>query len=508
MDVNISEYESQLQRVEQSLHATENEDERIALSGLKADLLELIELTKQTYAAEHSHNEDGCVFNEELERFKSEIAQLNNDGTNGSNDTIDCKGDDEKQMEELRSNLETMVGQKCSAPHQHTWGAIGYHNALVCGVDNSATIDCKGVLKIRLRVLFTNPTHREMLPCLFYLEGECRFDDEHCHYSHGELVDVEELRPYTEPDFTLLARNCVVLAKLPDRLWYRGRVLCANFVEKLCRVRLDKRDENKRERDFSFEDLLPIFHDDDLSSGSSSESSNEDDVGYSEDVKNARRAQLTEQQLFEFKSTQPLGEWEKHTRGIGSKIMAKMGYIHGTGLGSDGGGIVIPVTAQILPQGYSLDRCMELREAANGDKNYFSVEKKILLQKKKQEKYNVKAYERESQRTDVFTFINDNILGRETESKEAKKTLSLSNETTKSLNVASVRIADDIRRKEREIIKLRQSMDRNANGTDVHKRLKQQLQTKLEELKALQKEENKLSTEQASRKTKNKLCIF
>lgn len=401
-----------------------------------------------------------------------------------------------------------MVGQKCTAPHQHTWGSISYHNAIICGIEGTANMDTEGQLKARLRVLFTNPTHREMLPCSFYLEGDCRFDDAQCHYSHGELIDAEKLGDYAEPDFTRLARNCVVLAKLSDRLWYRGRVLCVNFVEQLCRVRLDKKDD-KRERDFSFEDLLPIFHDDDLSSGSSNESFDElGEVENSEDIRNVNQPNLIAQSLFEFKPTQLLGEWEKHTRGIGSKIMAKMGYIHGTGLGSDGSGIVIPVAAQILPQGYSLDRCMELREAANGDKDFFSIEKKMQHQRKKQENINARAYERELQRTDVFSFINDNILGGASEVKKPKKDVSLSNETTKSLNVASVRVADDIRRKEREISKLRQSMERNSVGSDVYKRTQQQLQMKTQELKALQKEGNILSKEQASRKTKDKISVF
>lgn len=189
--------------------------------------------------------------------------------------------------------------------------------------------------------------------------------------------------------------------------------------------------------------------------------------------------------------------------------MAKMGYIYGTGLGSNGRGIITPVTAQILPPGRSLDHCMELREAANGDKDLFSVEKKLQKDQKKQESLNAKAYERESQkRIDVFSFINDTILSTPKFNETPKPKPSLQSHSLKSLNVESVRVADDIRRKEREIVEVEKSLKRNASGSQIHDRLKQSLHAKNAELNALQREEKSLSREQATRKTKEKLCVF
>jgi len=55
-----------------------------------------------------------------------------------------------------------------------------------------------------------------------------------------------------------------------------------------------------------------------------------------------------------------LGSWEQYTKGFGSKIMSKMGYIHGSGLGVNRDGRVEPVPAVIYPTGKSLGRLIIL----------------------------------------------------------------------------------------------------------------------------------------------------
>ncbi|XP_020205847.1 uncharacterized protein LOC109791008 [Cajanus cajan] len=53
-------------------------------------------------------------------------------------------------------------------------------------------------------------------------------------------------------------------------------------------------------------------------------------------------------------SSSSIGAFEKHTKGFGSKMMAKMGFIEGTGLGRSSQGITSPLTAVRLPKARGL----------------------------------------------------------------------------------------------------------------------------------------------------------
>ncbi|KAI9192156.1 hypothetical protein LWI28_018997 [Acer negundo] len=55
------------------------------------------------------------------------------------------------------------------------------------------------------------------------------------------------------------------------------------------------------------------------------------------------------------KGYQSIGAFEKHTKGFGSKMMAKMSFVEGTGLGKESQGIVAPPVAIRLPNLLELD---------------------------------------------------------------------------------------------------------------------------------------------------------
>ncbi|XP_073132202.1 LOW QUALITY PROTEIN: uncharacterized protein, partial [Henckelia pumila] len=54
------------------------------------------------------------------------------------------------------------------------------------------------------------------------------------------------------------------------------------------------------------------------------------------------------------KDTQKLGSFEQHTKGFGSKMMAKMGFVKGMGLGKDSQGMVNPLVAHRRPKAQGL----------------------------------------------------------------------------------------------------------------------------------------------------------
>jgi G patch domain-containing protein 2 len=53
-------------------------------------------------------------------------------------------------------------------------------------------------------------------------------------------------------------------------------------------------------------------------------------------------------------STSGIGSFEKHTKGFGSKMMAKMGFVEGSGLGRESQGITAPLGAVRLPKSRGL----------------------------------------------------------------------------------------------------------------------------------------------------------
>lgn len=393
-------------------------------------------------------------------------------------------------------NFEELINKKCSAQ----FGSNFYHNAFISSVDKEESIKQQ---KVMVKLVFTNPMYKKMCPCPYYLDSNCKFSDEDCRFSHfQELFDFNSLEDYREPDYKLIKINCLVLAKEDTGLWSRGTIKSFDPEKKLCQVQLTC---VKKELNCDYTEILPLDNED---------VSDDESDGFDNEV-----AVNDTEETFEssFKTTgESFGEWEQFTKGIGSKLMAKMGYEKGNSLGIRGHGIITPITTQVLPQGKSLDYCMNLRERCNGDENFFSADRKMKRKQKQQDRKNITDYQRNKKEVDkdVFSFINVTLSNNKASKVPApQKTTPVTNlkeHTNKQLNVSCYQLGENIKKIEKEIEKLKMSLTRHqqTDSTPIYCSIKQQIATKSLELAALQNTEKSLNKEMTTRKDKTKLTIF
>lgn len=156
---------------------------------------------------------------------------------------------------------------------------------------------------------------------------------------------------------------------------------------------------------------------------------------------------------------------------------------------------------------------MQLRENAGGDKDLFSVERKLKRLQRKQEAQSQKIYENEKKKVNIFNFLNDTLSGSKNTDNPTKNTKEhrkhIKSETLRSLNISSLKIEEDIRRVERELYKINESLTRHSDArTQMHINLKSKLIMKQEELKNLQAQMVNIKNERSIREDQKKLTIF
>ncbi|XP_076281491.1 zinc finger CCCH-type with G patch domain-containing protein isoform X1 [Lasioglossum baleicum] len=512
----ITQYEEQLAQVQSTLSSTAEGPDRENLLSLKSDIEELIDLTKESLQSIESgdtendssteilSDDDDDPLAKEYALFKAQLEKVSDD-TENNKQNEQAAGASSNNIEEELKQLE---GMKCRAPYGSSWGGIGYHNAMICSVYCiNNTMEINSMQEIKVRVFFLNPMHKEMLPCPYYLNGNCKFSDEDCRFSHGELVLLSSIQEYREPDFQSIEMGSRVLAKQKNELWHRGVVIkMPDKAGDLFRIKFVT---SGNIIEVFLQDILPldvIVDDLEMSDTSDDSDSENDSPEYPKEV-------VVHQSPLSMDNNAPLGNWEKHTRGIGSKLMAQMGYVVGTGLGKNSDGRIQPVEATVLPAGKSLDHCMELRENAGGDKNLFFVERRMRKQQQKLEQQRERQYQREKQRDEknVFNFINATLGDKpktDSQTSSTKSKSELKTKTNRQLNLAGFQIGENILRLERESSKLRESLGRHAKGSIQYNNIAMKYNEKQKELVDLRASEKNIDTEQNQRKNRAKLSIF
>ena len=210
-------------------------------------------------------------------------------------------------------------------------------------------------------------------------------------------------------------------------------------------------------------------------------------------------------------SSSAMAEWEIHTKGIGSKLLTKMGYIWGQGLGRNGEGITQPIDVFVFPNGKSLDVCIEMKEKFLSNDE---LKQKIKSKQKKIETQIAKRYNRHKPEDNVFDFIITKIFTKKDSSGDEPKAKSvtvteLKTSNIKSLNISSLKISEDIRKAEFELKRLNDSLLRNKTKDKVmFSQLQQKVDKQNQLIKSLKQKESMIKREQNSRTNKQKLVIF
>uniref|UniRef100_A0A8C7ZAK9 Zinc finger CCCH-type with G patch domain-containing protein n=1 Tax=Oryzias sinensis TaxID=183150 RepID=A0A8C7ZAK9_9TELE len=511
LEAAISAYGAQLQQVETALAAGLDPSQQPDLLKLKEDLCQLIELTEASLVSvkksrllaslEDSNGLWGgsslapADANAEFAAFYSELGE----GSGSASETRerDVNGEEEEEEEEDAEEEDSLSGTKVRAPYRTAWGTLEYHNAMVVGAEPPDGEEAQ------VRVLYLYPTQKAMKPCPFHLEDKCRFQD-NCRFSHGQVVQVSELREFLACDLSNLEEGSSCLSRHEDGIWYPAKI--TDIDSGFYTVKFDSLllKDTVVEADCI---IPPLREDDPLSSDSDMDDSGDGDTDvYAKVLESAAEPAGTS-------SSGHFGGWEAHTRGIGSKLMLKMGYEYGKGLGKTQEGRVEPVMAVLLPKGKSLDECAELTQrrtrsqtAKNGPQS---------SRPKRRRKPRAPA---EGRRT-VFDFLNRKLGGRDSERADGGAAAPSApagleayrggRSTKRSLNVRLFQAAERVSQTEREIQKLSESLSRHT-GRDAS-RVKQ-LEEKLSAARSLlvQQKAQELSVQKEQRKadTHKKMTEF
>ena len=336
------------------------------------------------------------------------------------------------------------------------------------------------------------------------MAGRCSRGQD-CRWSHGEVRRLGDLTAWRDSE-DQPGPGSQVLAKTTSGLWKRGtitEILMGDFL-----VQLDVGGAEPELR--TEEDIFMLETDDSPLPASKAEE------------------QTHQPELETFVPTElgvsgmKFGDWESSTRGVGSRLMLKMGWVVGAGLGRRGEGRVDPVTARLYPAGKSLDWCMEMRDKY-GDSGVVGDVEKIMKKEAKEaarkSKQSAEAAERrDNSAKSLFDFINVKLGNKHQEKTELKKESkdksgpgksSIRDETDADIKLRKFKMSEQVSRLEKEIAKLTESHARLV-GKDpvVAASVSNKLESKRRELFSLKNAEKKLNKEEGSRKSKSKLTIF
>ncbi|XP_063064360.1 zinc finger CCCH-type with G patch domain-containing protein [Engraulis encrasicolus] len=495
---SIETYNAQLQQVELALGAGLDGEQEADLLQLKGDLQQLVELTESSLLSLRKSQLLASLEGAPTESQQGHTAQAQLDDEFASFYS-ELVGDEEEEEEEEEGE-DYLSGSKVRAPYYTSWGTLEYHNAMVVGVEPVVKGEgSEEQEEERVRVLYLYPTHRSMKPCPYFLEDKCRFLDK-CKFSHGEVVCVSELKEFVGADLSDLKEDSSCLARHEDGVWYPAKI--TELKDGVYKVKYDSL--LLKEAVLEADGVIPPMRTDDPVS---SDSDDDADMAFAK-VLDSPDGGWSEVNQAEF------GGWEIHTRGIGSRLLMKMGYEQGKGLGKSLEGRVEPVQAMVIPRGdlASLEGCGELaRSLAMKPRPPKDKDSAPLPKKKLKRKSGGGGGEG---KPNVFDFLNAK-LGAAQSRPQARPSAAPRDayrggkSDTRAMNVQLFKATEGIAQTEKEIQQIRHSLSRKA-GRDaaVIGRLEEKLAAAQKRLTQLKAQEQQLQSQRKRADTHKNMTEF
>ncbi|CAJ0933215.1 unnamed protein product, partial [Mesorhabditis belari] len=193
-----------------------------------------------------------------------------------------------------------------------------------------------------------------------------------------------------------------------------------------------------------------------------------------------------------------LGDW--HGGGFGLKLMQKMGYKLGEGLGKKNDGIVHAIQAAVLPKHKSLDYVMENKKKIRKIDGKTAMKERISKQQQ-----NVSGIE-----ADIFAFINRQFETLRNEEKDdgkimAKERQQLSEASEKSLVATVFDNEKKIKELRSKRAKLEQGLIRNKGDKKTSERLQTALDQVCREIQKAEGQQTRVQSERDARQRKKDL---
>ncbi|XP_010914043.1 zinc finger CCCH domain-containing protein 18 [Elaeis guineensis] len=356
------------------------------------------------------------------------------------------------------------IGTKCR--FRHTDGR--WYNGHIVGFEGANSA----------RISFLTPTSESMLMCKFFLQQRCRFGS-NCRLSHGMVLPTSSLKQYVPTIWqqSLVGSSIWAISGGHSGIWRKAEL--ESWDDELALAQVVFQDDGSLAKlgtdalSISEYAAMSDDEDDDLSSGTSEYSEEEEDgenetghqgLGFLDATTTARGIQ-TDTALF--------AKWEHHTRGIASKMMASMGYREGMGLGVSGQGMLDPITVKVLPPQQSLDHAVASNET---EENRAGQAKKRSRggKRKRDKKYAeaVRAAKAEEQESDVFSFINAQLAGQDvangSRSRHKKGAAEAQIITKKEDRRSLIAYDDEVKELRNRVEKLEEMVNRNRKDKIVY----------------------------------------